>query len=256
MPDGFDFFGGTLRFVGGVLNVLFRLETTNNPQAQIWTDDSVVSQMPLSPLTGGDPGSVGAPPVPMQQRAKDEIAALQQIDPGFNELQFLAQATNAYQTYVSADASMDPDALIAVATPTMVQWFRERVADWRAAGVLRVVHDFKLLGSAIMKVSVDGDKQAVIVRFSASGARYTQDADSGAAAEGSMQSDSFTEFATFVRPPGTTTPKTAGDGGATHCPACGAPTTAGLAKCPFCGTQLTGTGGNWSLDRISATPYT
>ena len=258
MPDGIDFIGGALRFVGGVLTWFFRLETSSNPNARVWTDDSVVTEMPLSPLGAPDLSAAGAtsPPMSMQQRAKGEIAALQQIDPDFNELQFLAQATAAYQAWIDADGAMNADALIPVATPAMVQWYRHRVAEWQAAGMRRVRRDCKLLGSAIMKVSVDADVQSIIVRFSSSGVRFTQDSDSGAAAEGSMQSDSFTEFATFVRPPGTTTPKAAADGGATHCPSCGAPTTAGLAKCPFCGSQLTGTGATWSLDRISATPYT
>ncbi len=258
MPDGIDFFGGALRFVGGVINVLFRLETSSNPVERIWTDDSVVSQMPLTPLSAPDLSAAGAtaPPMSMQQRAHDEIAVLQKIDPDFNELQFLGQATASYQAYVEADGAMNADALSSVATPAMVAWYRARVAQWNAAGIRRVVRDVKLLGSTIMKVAVDADRQAIVVRFSASGVRFTQDADTGAATEGSTQNDSFTEFATFVRPPGTTTPKPAADGGATHCPSCGAPTTAGLAKCPFCGTQLTGTGADWLLDKIGASPYT
>jgi hypothetical protein len=111
-------------------------------------------------------------------------------------------------------------------------------------------------GSAIIKVTVDGTRQAAIVRFSTSGVRFTQDTDSGVAVDGSAASETFSDFVTFVRPPGTTTPKSAGAGGATHCPSCGAPTTAGDAKCPFCGTQLTGTGGTWLLDHVSASAYT
>ena len=42
------------------------------------------------------------------------------------------------------------------------------------------------------------------------------------AAEGSVQNETFTEFATFVRPAGAVTPKSAQLGGATHCPSCGA----------------------------------
>jgi inner membrane protein import complex subunit Tim44-like protein len=254
--DGSDFFGGALRFVGAVLNALFRVDTSSNPSMRVWTDDSVVTEMPLTPMSAVEVTTLGGAQPSMQQRAHDEIAALQHIDPDFNELQFLSQATSIYQTYLSADGGMNPDALAGVATPGMIAWYRQRAAQWKAAGERRVVRDPKLLGSAVMKVSIDADTQAIIVRFSWSGVRFMQDADSGIATEGSMQSDSFTEFATFVRPPGTTTPKAAATGGETHCPSCGAPTTAGAAKCPFCGTQLTGTGSVWLLDKISASPYT
>lgn len=254
MPDGSDFMGGVFRFVGDVLNMLFRLDTQNNPRMTIWTSDSISGDtMVTTPLpidTAMIPQPTGA------QRTHDEVATLQQIDPDFNEIEFLSMATAQYNAYIAADGAMDPDALAVVATPAFVDAYRKEVADWRAAGMRRVVRDMTPIGSAIIKVSVDGTRQAVIVRFSTSGVRFTQDADSGVATEGSAASQTFSDFVTFVRPPGTTTPKSAGTGGATHCPSCGAPTTAGAAKCPFCGTQLTGTGGTWLLDHVSASAYT
>lgn len=254
MPDGSDFMGSVFRFVGGVLNLLFRLETQNNPRMTIWTSDSVSGDaMATAPL----PIDVATLPQPTgTQRAHDEIATLHQIDPDFNEIAFLEMATAQYNAYVAADAAMDPDALAAVATPSFVDAYRRQAADWSAGGLRRVVHGMTMLGSAIIKVMVDGTRQAVVVRFTTSGVRFTQDVDSGVATEGSASPQTFSDFVTFVRPPGTTTPKSAGTGGATHCPSCGAPTTAGAAKCPFCGTQLTGTGGTWLLDHVSASAYT
>lgn len=256
MGDGLsDFMSGAFRVIGAVLNALFAGETRRTSSFNMWTSDDVselamASQAPITdaPMTIPQPS--------MQQRAQDAIATLQQIDPDFNELQFVDQATRGYQAYLAADAAMDPDALSAVATASFVDQYRQRVAQWRAAGVRRVGHDAKILGAAVMKVSVDGTQQSIVVRFSTSGVRFTQDADTGVATEGSSQSDSFTEFGTFVRPAGTTTPKSAADGGATHCPSCGAPTTAGAARCPYCGTQLTGTGAIWLLDHISVSAYT
>jgi len=254
VPDGSDFMGDIFRFVGAVLNMLFKLDAQSNPRMTIWTSDSLSGDaMMTTPL----PIDVSAMPQPTgTQRTHDEIATLQQIDPDFNEMEFLAMGNAQYNAYVAADGAMDPDALAAVATPSFVDVYRKEVADWRAAGMRRVVRGMTTTGSAIIKVSVDGTRQAVIVRFSASGVRFTQDADSGVATEGSAASQTFSDFVTFVRPPGTTTPKSAGTGGATHCPSCGAPTTSGAAKCPFCGTQLTGTGGTWLLDHVSASAYT
>jgi len=256
MGDGLsDFMDGVFRVVGSVLNALFAGETRRSTSFNMWTSDDV-SEMAMAAQAPVSDAPMTIPQPSMQQRAQDAIATLQQIDPDFNELQFVDQATRGYQTYLAADAAMDPDALAAIATPNFVDQYRQRVAQWRAAGVSRVGHDVKILGASVMKVSVDGTQQSIVVRFSASGVRFTQDADTGAATEGSTQSDTFTEFGTFVRPAGTTTPKSAGEGGATHCPSCGAPTTAGAAKCPFCGTQLTGTGAIWLLDHISVSAYT
>jgi len=254
MPDGSDFMSAMFRFVGTVLNMLFNAEVRNRTTT-IWTSDSVSTDaMMMTPMPVADTATMPQPSG--AQRALNEIATLQQIDPDFNEIGFLEMATAQYDAYVAADGAMDPDALAAVATPSFVDCYRKEAADWRAAGMRRVVRDMTTTGSAIIKVSVDGTRQAVIVRFSASGVRFTQDADSGVATEGSAALQTFSDFVTFVRPPGTTTPKSAGTGGATHCPSCGAPTTSGAAKCPFCGTQLTGTGGTWLLDHVSASAYT
>lgn len=254
MPDGSDFMGALFRFANFVLGAMFNAEARNR-QTTIWTSDSVSTEaMMMTPSTVLDSATMPQPSG--TQRAHDEIVTLQQIDPDFNEIEFLSMATAQYDAYVAADGAMDTDALATIATGSFVDAYRKQVADWRAAGLRRVVHDMTVLGSAIIKVTVDGTRQAVVVRFSTSGVRFTQDADSGVAVEGDASSQTFSDFVTFVRPPGTTTPKSAGTGGATHCPSCGAPTTAGDAKCPYCGMQLTGTGGTWLLDHVSASAYT
>ena len=248
MGQLFTFLLGVITFV---VRVLTERSTTGG---RMWIDDAPSAEAMSFEATAGQWAAPGPPPS-IQQRLHDEVAALQQIDPDFNELQFLSQAALSYQTVFAADASMDADVLSPVATPEFILWYRAKIERWRAAGLRRVVRDMKIINSSVMKVSIDGTKQAIITRLISSGIRFTQDKDTDAAVEGSSQSDSFTEFVTFVRPPGTTTPKSAGEGGATHCPSCGAPTTAGQATCPFCGTQLTGTGASWLLDRIAATPY-
>ena len=244
-----------LELIGFVVVAIYRFATERSPDGQrrwVFTDPAKA-----------DPDFVPtaqewtvAPPASIQERVHDEIASLQKIDPEFNELQFLAQASSIYQTYLACDADMDPDGMTAIATPECVASYRACVTNWKSAGLRRVVRDTKMVATAIIRVMIDGSRQAIVVRLISSGVRFTQDIDTGAAAEGSAGARSFTEFGTFVRPPGITTPKSAGAGGAIHCPSCGAPTSTGAAKCPYCGTQLTGTGGIWLLDKIGASPYT
>jgi predicted lipid-binding transport protein (Tim44 family) len=256
------FMNGLFNFVAAVLNALFRSSETRVRQS-IWSfgtaDDPAPSMASMTVITV--PASGSAPPAPVQQatpaqRVRDEIAALQQIDPDFNDLQFLAQATPQYNAVLAAENAMNAAGLSGIATPSFIDWLKKSIADWNADGLRRVVKDVNALAPAIIRVTLDGVNQAILVRFSGTAVRCTQDITSGTAVDGSLQSDSFTEFATFVRPAGTTTPKSAGQGGATHCPACGAPTVAGAATCPFCGTQLTGTGSLWLIDHLSESAYT
>jgi len=247
--------GRLLEIIGLIIVAIFRFATERSSDGQrtwVFQDPAQLDPefVPTAQVW------TAAPPQSIQQRVHDEVAALQQIDPDFNELQFLAQATGLYQTYLGCDAEMDADGMAAIATPQCVAGYRTCVEKWKNAGLRRVVHDMKTVGSAIIKVMLDGTRQAIVVRLISSGVRFTQDIDTGVATDGTAQSDSFTEFVTFVRPAGTSTPKSVAAGGTVHCPSCGAPATAGAVKCAFCGTSITGTGGTWLLDKISESAYT
>lgn len=248
--------GRLLEIIGLIIFAIFKFATERSSWngQKMWVDQSA-SQDDIGFVPTAQVWTSG-PPMSIQERVHAEIAALQQTDPNFNELQFLAQATASYQAYLAADGAMDADALTSFATPEFVTEYRACVSKWRAAGLRRVVHDMKTAGSAVIKIMLDGTRQAMVVRLISTGVRFTQDIDSGIATEGSAQSDSFTQFATFVRPAGTSTPKSGAAGGTIHCPSCGAPATAGAARCAFCGTNITGTGGTWLLDKISESAYT
>jgi hypothetical protein len=261
--DPSDIMGGFFNFVSAFINALFRLETSNRTDVRIWSSDdglgsvTTFTSADAMPVSMAPPdATVTAAPQNAQQRAQTEIASLQTVDPAFSEMQFLSQAGAQFQAYLAAEGAMDPDKLIPVATPDFVDCFRKLVAGWNDGGMQRIVSGVVISGSAIIKVSVDGTRQAIMMRFTGKGVRCTKDATTGAAIEGDLQPDTFTEFATFVRPAGSTTPKTAAAGAATHCPSCGAPTQAGASTCPFCGSQLTGTGGVWLLDHTSVSAYT
>lgn len=246
--------GDIANAIGKFVSFMLQPQSTTLFSAQITTlGDAPLDMTSFAPLS---PTAAQQPPVSMADRAHQQIAALQQVDPDFNELQFLGQAATQYGAALAAESTMNPQAFEGIATPNFIAWFGQRVTDWKNAGLVCVVKDIKMSGSTIIKVTIDATVQSVMVRFTGSGVRAVQDAASGAAVQGSLQSDSFTEFGTFVRPAGTTTPKAAAAGGATHCPSCGAPTVAGAATCPFCGTALTGTGSTWLLDKLSVSAYT
>jgi len=237
------------KFVDSLLN-----PASTSSTGMFATDDISLQAMATGAAVNADAQSVlhGT----MADRARDQITELQRVDPNFSEVQFLAQASTLYGAALATETTMDIGGLAGIATPEFLATFQKRFDDLRQCGLQCAVSDIKLLSSTIMNLTLDATKQSILVRFVGTGVRASQDAVTHAAVDGSLTPQSFTEFATFVRPAGTTTTPTAAQGGDTHCPSCGAPTVAGAAKCPFCGTQLTGTGSDWLLDKLSASAYT
>jgi len=245
--------GGLLDFVSGVINVVFRAEASQNSALRVWTDDDLGAIGAVgSPL----PNATPQPVKPLWEQAQNQIASLQKIDPDFSEVAFLEQASKAYMAVADAQSTMSADSATSRVTPAYLDELRARVAEWNASGVRRICKDLKLDGGTMFKVAIDGDRQVITVRFTGEATRFTQDVATGAAVDGSMQPESFTEFVTFVRPAGATTPKAVGAGAPAHCPACGAPANPGAIYCSFCDTPLTGTGAVWLLDHISVSAYT
>jgi predicted lipid-binding transport protein (Tim44 family) len=240
---------GLLNFIAWLIN------GNSSATVRAWTSDSI----DIPPDAFGDATATAtpeAPSTPMWQQAKAQIASLSTIDPDFSEVAFLEQATSIYLAALLAENDMNPSGLGDRATAHFVDQLTQCVTQWQSAGLVRHVSDVKLDSPMTFKVSVDGLQQLITVRFSGQALRYTADDSNCVVTDGSKQPALFTEFAVFVRPAGTTTPKAVGAGAPAHCPSCGAPVDPGVAVCPYCNTPLTGTGSNWQIDRLSASPYT
>lgn len=239
----------------GLLNFLgWLMGAEVNTTVSVWRDDGV--QLPLDVLDDEAATALPKPATPMWQQAKDQIASLQTIDPNFSEVAFLGEATKTFLAALKAEGDMNASELGDAASDNFVQQLGQRIAQWQSARLERHVSDVTLDTPVIFKVSIDGTQQLITVRFCGQATRYSADASNCVVTEGVKQPSYFTEFAVFVRPAGTTTPKAVGAGAPSHCPACGAPLEPGLAVCPYCTTPLTGTGANWQIDRRSASPYT
>ena len=246
-----DFWQELLGSVGSLLNTL----TQSRQQREYVFVDS--NGMPPLGLGGDapDPTTTTSQP-PMWVQAKAQLETLQKADPNFLEATFLTQATNIYSAVLAAEGAMNADAIAAQVTPAFLDKFKQRIADWRDAGFTRVVSDVDLDAPTTFKANIGGDVQCITVRFTGSAKRFTKDDMTNLISEGSVQQESFTEFATFTRLAGSTTPKSINGGGAIHCPSCGAPVDEGALRCSFCGAPISGSGGTWLLDHISASAYT
>ncbi|HLW38664.1 MAG TPA: TIM44-like domain-containing protein [Candidatus Eremiobacteraceae bacterium] len=223
-------------------------------EMSMFSDD--LSGMTIGGMGAGttDLGPTPAPPLWVQ--AKAQLETLQKADPDFLEATFLAQASKTFAAVLAAEGVMDASAIAALVTPGYLQHFQARIDDWKGGGFTRVVSDLSLDSPTTFKVSIGGDTQAITVRFTGSVKRFTREDMTNIVSDGSAQAASFTEFATFVRPAGSTTPKTVALAGALHCPSCGAPVADGALKCTFCGATVSGSGGSWLLDKTSASAYT
>jgi len=245
---------GLMNFLSWLLggNVRVKVSTWSNA----WTsDDPNAAGLLEDPAValGSDAGLL-TPPKPMWQQARDQIASLQQIDANFSEVAFLGQASKTYLAALDAEGRMDASALHGIATDAYTAQLADCIAKWRAANLVRHISGVTADTPVIFKVSTDGSCESIVVRFTGQSVRYTSNDTTGAVTDGGMKPAYFTEFATFTRPAGTTTPP-AGTGAPTHCPSCGAPIEPGMATCPYCNTPLTATGSVWQIDRISASPY-
>ena len=256
--------GSVLNVLGVFINVAWRSGSTRQTIFFSDNDNDAVMFSSLSPsptmlapqFDTSATSTASAATQPMWAKAQQQIDALKQIDPDFNQIAFLDYAAKAWTQAQAAEGAMDASGATSVVTPVYAANLKSHIDDWKNQGFRRVISGLKLDGTTLYKVSLDGVSQSLVVRVAGSGVRYTQDTASGTAEDGSMQSDTFTEFATFVRPAGSVTPKTAALGGQTHCPSCGAPAPASATVCPFCNTPLTPSGAPWLLDHVSQSAYT
>jgi predicted lipid-binding transport protein (Tim44 family) len=245
-----------LSFIYSLINFLFsnsRLTDRSDSLTAMFTDDTIsAGSMAFTPLAA-DTLPIAAPTLADQTAA--QIGSLHQIDPDFNEVAFLSIAATSYTKAIQAEGMMSADDAKDVITQAYHDRLAARIADWQAQGYTRVVTGLNVDSTKVFKVSIDGTSQVLTVRVTGTGVRCTKDVSSGVVAEGSATSQTFTEYATFVRPAGSVTPKTTALGGAAHCPSCGAPAPATATVCPFCGTPLTPGGAAWLLDKVSQSAY-
>lgn len=248
-----EFWTQLLESVLSFFGLLTRARTPNL-EMSMFADD--LPDMTLASMQSIIIDTPSTPAQPMWVQAKAQLDTLQKADPNFLEATFLAQAAKSFAAYLAAEGRMDAASLGALVTPTFLKCFRQRIDDWKQAGFTRVVSDVTLDSSTIFKVTIASDTQSIAVRFTGSAKRFTREDMTNLVTDGSAELQSFTEFATFVRPAGSTTPQSAAAAGPVHCPSCGAPVTDGALRCSFCGASVSGSGGNWLLDHTSASAYT
>jgi len=202
------------------------------------------------------PDMTSTPATPMWVQAKDQLATLQKADPAFLEATFLNQAAQTYSAMLAAEGAMDVSGLRDLATKNFLDGLQQRIDAWRSGGFTRVVSDVTLDPGTIFKVTIGAQNQAISVRFTGSARRFTREDMTNLISDGSIDVTSFSEFATFVRPAGSTTPLSTAVSGTVHCPSCGAPVSDGALRCTFCGAAVSGSGGTWQLDHTSLSAYT
>lgn len=240
-----DFWSELFKSVGSLLQ--------SNQREFVFVDQDELQSAMLSDPAVAQPST---PAPSMLTQAKAALEGLQKADPDFSEPDFLIEASKAFNAVFAAEGAMDASGISSFVTQNFLAAFEQKVDGWRSGGFTRTVSNVKLDPPATMRIAVGGAQEAITVRFTGSAIRNTKEEMTGLLTEGSATVDSFTEFATFVRPAGSTTPKHVANGGASHCPSCGAPVDDGALKCAFCGAPLTGTGGTWLLDRLSTSAYT
>src|ERR1700680_1799577 len=141
-------------FVASVLDGV--LGNGANRTTRLWTNDDV-SPEAFADLSAGDTQqAAGPPPKPMYEQEKDQVVALQKIDPDFSDVTVLQQAAKTYQAALAAEGGMNAAALGSAATQAFADQLAQRVSQWQSAGLVHTVSGATVHPPMLFKVSVDG----------------------------------------------------------------------------------------------------
>src|SRR5579864_548100 len=131
--------GNVLNVLGFFLNVAWR---SGNTRQSIFFSDSGNDDVMFSSLSPSptliapelDLSTTSAATQPMWVKAQQQIDALKQIDPDFNEIAFLDYAAKAWTQAQSAEGAMDAGGAAGVVTPAYAANLKSRIDDWKNQG--------------------------------------------------------------------------------------------------------------------------
>ena len=204
------------------------------------------------PMQASSWGPAYAPMAPPRQTLPQDLAALQEKDPNFNQQMFIdrAQATFFALQKAWMDRNLEP-ARVYMSDGIYHRW-KMQIDQMIAAHKRNVLDNLVIGGVQIVKVATDPNFDSITVRIDASAADYeVDDTSTNKIIYGSRQNQPFTEYWTFIRSGATRTK--AGEGAeVTQCPNCGAPLSINESGvCSYCKATVTSGQFGWVLNNIT-----
>ena len=205
-----------------------------------------------NPVQASNWGPAYAPMAQMRSNVTEDLAALQQKDPNFNQQIFLDRAQAAFFALQKAwmDRNLEP-ARVYMSDGIYHRW-KNQIDAMIAAHKKNMLDNLVIGGVQIAKVQTDPNFDSITVRIDASAADYeVDDTTANKVIYGSRQNQPFTEYWTFIRSGSARTK--AGEGAeVTQCPNCGAPLSINESGvCSYCKATVTSGQFGWVLDNIT-----
>ncbi|MGN0629247.1 MAG: TIM44-like domain-containing protein [Oscillospiraceae bacterium] len=190
----------------------------------------------------------------VQHRAEplvNNLADLKERDPGFNESQFLEDASNLYVRMQNAWTARDLTPIRTRLTAELYAKSERQVQTYIDKHQTNHVDRISVLNSSIVGCTSDDKNDIVTVELTARVVDYVTDDNTGNIVRGSDSRELFMTYRwTFIRTLGKVT-GAAGEADGKHCPNCGAPIDLNQsAVCSFCGSVVESGDYDWVLSNI------
>lgn len=179
------------------------------------------------------------------------VQALSQNDPNFDQATLLSRAQTAFLKLQDAWCNQQLQPVRPFISDGIHERFSLQFEEQKERGYRDHMDDLQVLNTHIAHTESDDVFETVTVMIQASAVDYQVDAETGKRRSGSTAAETFTEYWTFIRRPGTASVADTGliEG---NCPNCGA----GLqlnasAKCESCGASVQSGEYDWVLTEIT-----
>ena len=194
------------------------------------------------------PGGFAAPVATVSPEAG--IAAIQQVDPAFNQEMFLERAQMAFFKLQQAWEDRNVDEARGFMADGLYTAWHAQIAQMISLRKKNILENLNIQGMHIVKALHDSSTDAISVKIDAVCADYEINEDTNKLIFGSKSDKPFTEYWTFTRAAGT---KTVANGGisAQKCPNCGAPVSLNaVGECTYCHAAVSSGNFDWVLATI------
>ena len=203
---------------------------------------ALAGEVALHPWLGHDPG-----PLPVADAAVAGVIAIGKRDPGFLAGDFLAYARGLFLKIDAARNEMAPELVRAFVGDAFYLAEQSRAEQSRAEGRNRVEAFLDVSGVSLERAAVDGGREEITVRVSATSAAHVIDLSRGVVVSGTNTVVRWTADLAFERAAGAVSSPLRGAAGG-FCPNCqAADDIADDGHCRACGEHVTGGEYDWVL---------
>lgn len=184
----------------------------------------------------------------------NDLAALKQKDPAFNESRFLEDVSNLYVRIQNAWTDKNLDSVRNKLSSELTAKTERQIDTYKKNGVTNHIDKISVLGTNIIGCTNDNLNDIITVQITARITDYVTNDKTGELVKGDPNKELFMTYHwTMIRSLGKQTQVASEDVDKKNCPNCGAPVDLNQSTvCPYCGSVLESGDYDWILSNIQA----